>query len=189
MPKDYAAKKSKRRNATRIEDVADSQGSFKIILMSTVFGVVLTLTGVYFYQNSSDTQQEPEQVIAQETKPKPSAKTRYKAVPAEEIDNEFSYHESLKNKKIEVETPELPQTTNSSERRYIMQCGSFRSNADAERLRAQIGMNGFQARINKTSEQNGIWYRVQIGPYTSKRQADSDRHQLERNNVNGCIIW
>ena len=70
-----------------------------------------------------------------------------------------------------------------------MQCGSFRTTRAAENLRAQIGMNGFEARIKTTTEKNGTWHRVQIGPYESKRQAESDRHQLERNNINNCRIW
>ncbi|MBT8449080.1 MAG: SPOR domain-containing protein [Gammaproteobacteria bacterium] len=188
MPKDYATKKPKRRNATRFEDVGDPQGSFKIILFSTVFGIVLALVAVYFYQN-----EEPAESITVETtqpKPKPSAKTRYQAVPAEDVEsNEFSYHESLENKTVVVETPELPTLSERSTRRYVMQCGSFRTINAAENLRAQIGMNGFEARIKTSSEKNGTWHRVQIGPYESKRQAERDRHQLERNNVNQCRIW
>lgn len=188
MPKDYAAKKSRRSKATRFNDVDVDNGSFKTVLYSMVFGVVLALVAVYFYQNSTPV--EPQVDKKEPPKSKPSAKTRYKAVPAEDVDtNEFKYHEELKKKTIEVETPDLPQPSVKGERRYIMQCGSFRLKTQAETLRAEIGMNGFEARINSTSEQSGIWYRVQIGPYTSKRQAERDRHQLERNNVNQCVIW
>ena len=188
MPKDYATKKTKRRNATRFEDVGESSGSLKTILFSTIFGITLTLVAVYFYQNSKPV--ETETKVTEEPKEKPSAKTRYKAVPAEELEeNEFSFHKELEEKTIEVEPPDLPKPAVDKTRRYIMQCGSFRKISAAEQLRAQIGMNGFEARIKTTSENNSTWHRVQIGPYESKRQAESDRHQLERNNINNCRIW
>ena len=188
MAKDYAAKKNRRKNATRFDDVNDGNNSFKTMLYSTVFGIVLALVAVYFYQTSNSN--EPAVVKTETTKPKPSAKSRYQAVPAEEVEtNEFEYHEELKKKRIEVDTPPPLPASEENENRYIMQCGSFRKISAAETLRAQIGMNGFEARIKTTNEKNGTWHRVQIGPYDSKRKAETDRRQLERNNINDCAIW
>ena len=71
-----------------------------------------------------------------------------------------------------------------------MQCGSFRKLASAESLKAKIALNGYTAKISATDEKNGKrWFRVALGPYESKRVAESERHQLERNNINNCRIW
>lgn len=55
-----------------------------------------------------------------------------------------------------------------------MQSGSFRSKEDAERQRAQIAFQGLRASIQRINLDNGsIWYRVNVGPFTSRSQMNS----------------
>lgn len=135
----------------------------------------------------------PKTIIpSQKVKEPISAKSRYQAVPAEEAsDSDFNFHEMLENKTVEVPAEDSkPLIKNTTKKRYIMQCGSFRKKAQAESLRAQIALNGFEANINSTISKSGSrWYRVTLGPYESKRTAERERHQLERNNINHCRIW
>ncbi|MEL0035424.1 MAG: SPOR domain-containing protein [Gammaproteobacteria bacterium] len=190
MTRDFASKSKKRSNATRFTDnKQESISSFKTILMSLLLGVAITLVGVYFYLS------EPtEKAVAEETTQpatKPSAKTRYKAVPQDEVQqNDFSFHDELKDKEVEVEVSEISQDATTSDTTYIMQCASFTSNARAEEVKAKIALAGFEAWIRTTTADSGkTHYRVTLGPYKSKRQAVRDRHALERNNINGCAIW
>ena len=57
---------------------------------------------------------------------------------------------------------------------YLVQSGSFRSKEDAERQRAQIAFQGLRASIQRINLDNGsIWYRVNVGPFTSRSQMNS----------------
>lgn len=158
--------------------------------MSLALGVAITLTAVYFYQSSPSTTEVADETPIKQPE-KPSAKSRYKAVPPEDIkDNDFSFHDELKDKEVIVDVPEINQEQPTSEKTHIMQCASFTSQARAEEAKAKIALAGFEAWIRITKSNSGInQYRVTLGPYTSKRQAVRDRHELERNNINGCMIW
>ena len=72
---------------------------------------------------------------------------------------------------------------------YQMQCGSFREQTQAEAMKAQIAFVGFGSEIRRTDGNNGVWYRVVLGPYESKRQATADRNRLRQQGINTCQIW
>ncbi|WP_287817678.1 SPOR domain-containing protein [Idiomarina sp.] len=96
----------------------------------------------------------------------------------------WRYIEELESKEVEVDVPEREVGPPK-----LMQCGSFRQQADAERLRAQIAMAGLESQVRATDGSNGLWYRVILGPYETKRDAERDRHKLQRNQVFGCANW
>ncbi len=121
------------------------------------------------------------------------AKTSGEDFPAVETatKQEYEFWEMLKNKQVKVpETDQQITTREQPERRYIMQCGSFKQQEMAESLKAKIALAGFEAIVHKTDEKDGFsWHRVVLGPYTSKRKAEADRHRLNGNEVRGCRIW
>ena len=73
--------------------------------------------------------------------------------------------------------------------RRLMQCGSFRKNSQAQELKANIAFQGLEAQVRSSKGTSGVWYRVILGPYNSKREAEKDRHTLQRAEINGCKIW
>lgn len=96
----------------------------------------------------------------------------------------WQYIEELENKEVQVDVPELQAGPPK-----LMQCGSFRSQSDAESLRARIAMVGLESQVRASEGSNGRWYRVILGPYETKRAAERDRHKLQRSQVFGCAIW
>ena len=93
----------------------------------------------------------------------------------------WDYEDTLRTKEVVVDIPEAKKQT----RPYQMQCGSFRKHADAESLKALIAFQGLNSQVKHT----GHWYRVILGPYDHKRQAEKDRHKLQRAKINGCQVW
>ncbi|WP_344806979.1 SPOR domain-containing protein [Allohahella marinimesophila] len=64
---------------------------------------------------------------------------------------------------------------------YILQTGSFRSHADAEKQKATIAFQGMQAHIEQTNTaDNGIWYRVIVGPFQSRSKMNRAIDSLVR---------
>jgi cell division protein FtsN len=100
-------------------------------------------------------------------------------------EEEWEYIDSLPDYSVEVDATGPLE----SSKEYIMQCGSFRTIDRAEELRAKIAFQGLESRILTSDGKNGLWYRVVLGPYERKREAERHRHQLRSGNVNGCKIW
>lgn len=152
-------------------------------------GIFLTLVGVLAWLFIT----QPETVKAWFPKKNTTAVSQEQAKPSKQTvketttnsaeDDQLDYHQILTNKELEVEKD--PTAAVSSNRRYIMQCGASKALEKAEALKAQIAFIGLQAKV---SEKNN-WYRVQLGPYSSKRAAESDRHKLQNNDFNDCRIW
>lgn len=57
---------------------------------------------------------------------------------------------------------------------YLLQSGSFRKAEDAERQRAEIAFQGLRAAVQKIDlEEGNVWYRVNVGPFTSRSQMNA----------------
>lgn len=97
----------------------------------------------------------------------------------------YSYPEQLEDTTVEVEVGEQQK----SERPYLMQCGSFRQQEQAETMRAKLAMQGLEAQVRASNGKNGRWYRVILGPYDYKRDAETDRHVIQRVGISTCQIW
>ena len=50
-------------------------------------------------------------------------------------------------------------------------------------------MAGLESQVRSSEGKNGLWYRVILGPYETKRAAERDRHKLQRAKIYGCAIW
>ena len=192
MTKDYAKRKRARKKTnTRTPKRTTKKPISPIIVFFS--GILLTLFAVFLWalvkkpevikelvadaQSNQETQSTSQKDSQDSTEPKSGTQTQGKK------DTGYTYHETLTNKKVDVEVIKPPKTdTNKS---YIMQCGAFRQLPDAEKMKAELAFIGFQATILT----KGGWHRVRLGPYQSKRTAESDRHKLQDHNYLNCQIW
>jgi cell division protein FtsN len=131
--------------------------------------------GLWFIKNNAD----PELV---EIQAHPTAKKVVKEPIAKPRPPEFI--KEIKEHEVQVEVKEI-----ALKGPYVMQCGSFRTQAQAETLKAKIAFAGLISEIRETTGKNGVWYKVRLGPYKTKRQAESDKNKLKRVHVVGCGIW
>lgn len=81
--------------------------------------------------------------------------------------------------------PEAPKQTaeKKDERRWMVQCGSFKGAEQAETVRAQLAFEGFDSKITT----NNGWNRVVIGPVKGKENADSTLNRLKMAGHTNCI--
>jgi len=72
---------------------------------------------------------------------------------------------------------------------YVLQAGSFRNNADADRLRAQLALIGVESDIQTvTIDDDQVWHRVRIGPFTDLERLNAARDRLADNGIQPLII-
>lgn len=68
-----------------------------------------------------------------------------------------------------------------------MQCGAFKLLQQAEERKAMIAFLGITSKVRK--KEDSSWYRVVLGPYTLKRDAEKDKHKLQKAKIEPCAIW
>ncbi|MEF1170862.1 cell division protein FtsN [Vibrio sinaloensis] len=141
------------------------------ILLVSVFGYGL-------YTLSTDPE-PPAPVVETKPKPKPKPKATLPPPPEEKWD----YVESLPNREVEVQAKEQVV----SEIPYIMQCGAYKNAQQAEARKLDIAFQGINSKIRK--KEGSSWYRVVLGPYKFKRDAERDKHKLQRAKIEPCAIW
>ncbi|MBT1444088.1 SPOR domain-containing protein [Shewanella sp. JM162201] len=100
---------------------------------------------------------------------------------------EWTYLKELENKQVEVDVPKPEEIRSAGP--YQMQCGSFRDASQAEKMKAVIAFQGMTAQVRKSEGSNGAWYKVILGPYEKKRDAERARHKLQGIGMNTCQIW
>ncbi|MCO4798063.1 MAG: SPOR domain-containing protein [Colwelliaceae bacterium] len=96
----------------------------------------------------------------------------------------WQYMEELKTKEVEVGEYAVKEKGP-----YKMQCGSFKTQKQAEVMKANIAFSGLSAQISAVKGSNGTWHKVYLGPYEKKRSAEKDKHKLNSNNISTCQIW
>lgn len=70
---------------------------------------------------------------------------------------------------------------------YLIQIAAFRNRHDAEQLKAKMTLKGFDVIISNP-KQPSDWYRVVLGPFASRDDAEKTRLQLAKSeHINGMI--
>ncbi|OAI12156.1 sporulation protein [Methylomonas lenta] len=71
--------------------------------------------------------------------------------------------------------------------KYMMQAGSFREAADAERHKARLATLGIEAKVEKAKVGNVNWHRIKIGPYDNPTSVATIKELLQKNGI-GVIV-
>lgn len=111
--------------------------------------------------------------------------------PAPEV--KLDYHEVLPNidQVISESDPVVEQAPREErpDHEYILQAGSYRSEKDAESMKAKLLLSGFEPVIQRVEiRSQGTYYRVRLGPYQSKRRLQVDRKRLADQGINTMAV-
>jgi cell division protein FtsN len=71
---------------------------------------------------------------------------------------------------------------------YVLQAGSYRNQSDAERVRAQLALQGVTARVQRVAVDADVWHRVRIGPISNLDELNKVRRQLQAADVDALVI-
>ena len=88
---------------------------------------------------------------------------------------------------LEREAAELAAEQDPVE--YMLQVGSFRQMADADRYRAKLGLLGFESKIQVvTIDNKSTWHRVLVGPIRGRMKADRMKSRLKEANIDALLV-
>ncbi len=136
----------------------------------------------YQQQQTRTTQTAP--VQQPKAQPKPAAQQPYQDLLQTPAHTTAAQPKTQPAAPITNETQPPKQTAEKKdERRWMVQCGSFKGAEQAETVRAQLAFEGFNSRITT----NNGWNRVVIGPVKGKENADNTISRLKVAGHTNCI--
>jgi len=87
----------------------------------------------------------------------------------------FDFYDMLPNYELPREPPSEPVKRAGE---YVLQVGSFKNQADAERVRLKLDKLGIKANLQRIQIDEDVRHRVRIGPLRDLEQLNSTRRQL-----------
>jgi len=86
----------------------------------------------------------------------------------------------------QMESTTHPTLENSTY--YLLQVGSFRHYSDADKLKAQLTLQGFAVQTQKFMRGNAMWHRVLVGPYQNGETARGAQKKLTEMHLTSMVI-
>lgn len=117
---------------------------------------------------------------------KTPAKVVKKDAKKEETKENFEFYQILQDSEVDTSHVDAYKSTPRGEQDflYMIQAASFRSNKDADRMRADLILSGMDTSIRKTIGENGQpWYRVVIGPFVSRSKMNRAKDRLANKDI------
>jgi len=93
------------------------------------------------------------------------------------------------DEELETATATAPPSPGDDATSYLVQVGSFRRAEDADRMKAQLALLGFEATVSRASlGPQDTRYRVRSGPYRTLDAVKQARRRLAENGIDGIVI-
>ena len=164
--------------------------------MGALVGIILAGSATVFVMNA---RQHEAAVREKNEAPRPEPRRKAPADPeatgTAAAGEKYDFYEMLPN--FEVVVPEkdkevkrdLPAAARIERPGvYVLQAGSYRNEADADRVRAQLSMQGIDAKVQRVAVDADVWHRVRIGPITKLDDLNKLRKQLQAADVDALVI-
>ncbi len=71
---------------------------------------------------------------------------------------------------------------------YFVQAGAYRTPEDAETQRAKLSLSGVEAKVTEREQSGRPIYRVRIGPFDVKDDADRVKERLDSNGIDTALV-
>lgn len=102
------------------------------------------------------------------------------SVPAKEKD---------KAKEKAAPDPKKEKEKETDNSKFTLQAGSFKSQAEAERRKAKIALQGLPARVQQVKVKEGeVWFRVIVGPFKGKESTGKAQGALRGDGIDSLMI-
>lgn len=81
-----------------------------------------------------------------------------------------------------------PATPGADPFSYFVQVGAFRTPEDAEQQRAKISLMGLEAKVTEREQSGRTVFRVRLGPFDKKEDADKAKERLDGSGVETALV-
>lgn len=84
--------------------------------------------------------------------------------------------------------PVVPEQKNKQRFTYLVQVASFPQFKDADHLKAELILTGFNVQIKPFEKDKKTWYRVMLGPYNNQADAKNTQQKLQLQKIKSFLI-
>ena len=111
------------------------------------------------------------------------------ALPLERVDRSYYFETSMLEHlyvlgAVVRDVPESAATSGA----YVLQAGSYRKFEDADRVRAQLALQGIESNVQRVAIDNDTWHRVRIGPISDPAELERVRSRLKEAEVDFLVV-
>ncbi len=103
----------------------------------------------------------------------------------------FEFDQILSNSEV-VTDPRIYLSANDDDpdkpMEYLLQAASFRSQNDAEVMRVKLLLMDLPTNSYRVQLENGTWFRVLTGPFSTQSQAQRAMTRLRQHNISALLI-
>lgn len=137
---------------------------------------------------------DPRTPPPQDSAPKDAEPASARDSAGEEPDR-YSFYEMLPNFEVVVpereaavrpDAPAAPAVERAGS--YVLQVGSYRKFEEADRVRAQLALQGIESKVQRVSVDNDTWHRVRVGPVSDLRELNRVRDRLREAEMDVLVI-
>ncbi len=104
---------------------------------------------------------------------------------------QYEFYTMLPKDKIDDPTPaekEKVEPKNNQTSQYHLQIASMTKFEEADHLKAQLILQGYNANISKQVRHGSTRYRVLVGPFSSSKAAMAQQQNLKKNHISSIIM-
>lgn len=127
--------------------------------------------------------------------PRPEPRTAKDAGTADVDDSarNYDFYDMLPNFEVVVPEKEVVVQRDAPEAArkegaYVLQAGSYRKLEDADRVRAQLALQGIESNVQRVAIDADTWHRVRIGPISDPAELNRVRSRLKEAEVDFLIV-
>ncbi len=168
-------------------------GRWREFAVGLAVGLSLSVC-VLIWQNYRE--KDATRVAAEVPRPEPRSDKAAAAGDVEDSAKNYDFYDMLPN--FEVVVPEKDRevsrerdTTPAKIERpgvYVLQAGSYRKQEEADRIRAQLKLQGIDANVQRVAVDEDVWHRVRIGPITDLTELNRLRARLRAADLDALVI-
>ncbi len=103
----------------------------------------------------------------------------------------YDFYKLLEKKSVDVKNNKHYKSTPKSSKltyQYQLQVASFRSQVDADKLRAELLLEGMHAYASVKDVKGNKWYRVMVGPFSNRSKLNQAQDKLAAKNISALVL-
>jgi len=184
-PHDYAKRKAKKKQ--------HKPAVSRFVMVFTLLVSIAFVVGLLMLSQQPDDTKASQVVAEKPTAKTTSSKAAKKAPSAPENTDSFDFYTLLPDSQVTpskveayLSTPKDPNKKTNT----LLQAGSFRRLADADRLRARLILLNMPSVVAEktTSDGGSVWYRVRIGPFSNRSTLNKAEDILAQQGIESIRI-
>lgn len=191
MPRDYKHPSKRKRRSSRGKSARRWPWLFGGLAAGFLAGYAVYFTSTHGEGKTATGAQKP--AAAAKAAPAPAA-TRAAEDKDGKEKSRFDFYKLLPEMEVKITNEALDAARGGPRKAehdglYILQVGSFRSLAEADKHKAQLALIGVESSIQTVIISNDTtWYRVQVGPYKNLKDLQQARTALQRNHIDFMLL-